>query len=124
MDGRKAQAWGWGRGTSGWAPLEVETNCERLVHDACQQRECPLQTKRHHAPLELPQVLPKARLPPIRGPHAQLVIAAGQIKVCEEPRPVPSSSASMYAVRCIVRVVLDCRPRDGVKVQVVVANAP
>ena len=47
----------------------------------------PLQTKRHHVPLELAQLRPKARLPPIRGPHLQLVSAAGQIEHGEEPRP-------------------------------------
>ena len=117
MDGRKAQAWGWGRGTSGWAPLEVETNCERLVHDACQQRECPLQTKQHPVPLELAQLRPKARLPLIRGPHPQLVIAAGQIKLGEEPRPPRAVEQ-----RVDVRERLICRPRDGFEAPVVVAD--
>ena len=92
-------AWGWGRGASGRAPFEVKTEGEGLVRDACKQRGCPLQTKGHHVALEPAQVRPKARLPPIRGPHPQLVIAAGQIELGEEPRSgpraVPSSSASM-----------------------------
>ena len=38
MDGRKARAWGWERGARGRDPLEVETDGEGLVHDACQRR--------------------------------------------------------------------------------------
>ena len=41
MDGRKARAWGWGRGTSGRAALKVETNGEGLVDDAGSSEDTP-----------------------------------------------------------------------------------
>ena len=45
---------------------------------------------------------------PIRGPHPQLVIAAGQIKLGEEARPPRAVEQRVDA-----RERLDCRPRPG-----------
>ena len=111
-----ARVWGWERGTSGRAPLEVETDGEGPVHDACEQRGRPLQTARHRAPLPLAQLRPKARLPPIRGPHPRPVIAAGETKLGEEPRPPravdsASSSASMCGSCSTAGCVMALNPR-------------
>ena len=114
MDGREARTWHRARGRT---PREGKTDGEGLVHDACQQQGGLLQTKRRHLPLELAQLRPKSRLPPIRGPQPQLVIAAGQIKLGEEPRPPRAVEQ-----RVDVRERLDRRPRDGAEAPVVVAD--
>ena len=67
----------------GQDPREGRAASEGLVHDACRQHA----TKRRQVPLELAQLRPEARLPPIRGPHPQWVIAAGQIELGEDSRP-------------------------------------
>ena len=83
MDRR--QVWAeWWVGGGGRTPLEVEADGQRLVHHAHQQRGGSLQTERDHIPLELAELRPKARLPPVRGPHLELMIATREIELGEE----------------------------------------
>ena len=108
--------------TSGSVSREVKIDGECLVHDPHQQRGGPLQTKRHHVPLELAQpgqLRPKARLPPVRGPHPQQMITTGQIELGEK-----AGSPRAVEQRVDVRERLDHRARDRVEAPVVVADAP
>ena len=61
-----------------------QSHREGLVHDAHQKRQRPLKSEWHHVPLELAELRLETRLPPVRRPHPQLVITAGQIKLGEE----------------------------------------
>ncbi len=89
---------------------EVETDSQRLVHDAHQQRGGPLQTERHHAPLELAQLRTEASLPPVRCPQSQLEITTREIELGEEVRPTRAVEQRLNVWR-----LLDSRACDGVE---------
>ena len=65
------------------------------------------------------QLRPKARLPPVRGPHPQQMITTGQIELGEK-----AGSPRAVEQRVDVRERLDRRARDRVEAPVVVADAP
>ena len=79
--------------------------------------------KRRHVPLDLAQLRPGARLPPVRGPHPQKMIATGQIEAHRARRRSVIPACRRTACRC-AGTALDCRPRDGVEAPAVVADAP
>ena len=79
--------------------------------------------KRRHVPLDLAQLRPGARLPPVRGPHPQKMRATGQIEAHRARRRSVIPACRRTACRC-AGTALDRRARDGVEAPAVVADAP
>ena len=78
-----------------------------------------MQPKRHNFPLELPQLRPEARLPPVRFVNPTLMVALGKVEF-REPLGAPC-----LVEQCVnVREGLHEGLGDGVEAPVVVADPP